>query len=82
MLAKNSQVEKSLEQYLAAAKEPSAEPGLKTIAMLRAGQNLDVLNRRAEAVAQYKLVLARAKVYDSHDQANKGLKQAYTIAAK
>ena len=82
MLAKNSQIEKSLEQYLAAAKEPSAEPGLKTIAMLRAGQNLDVLNRRAEAVAQYKLVLARPKVYDSHDQANKGLKQAFTIATK
>jgi predicted Zn-dependent protease len=82
MLAKNSQTEKSLEQYLAAAKEATAEPGLKTIALLRAGQNLDALNRRAEALAQYKLVLARPKVFDSHDQANKGLKQAFTIAAK
>lgn len=82
ILAKNSQLEKSLEQYLAAAKEPTAEPGLKTVALLRAGQNQDLLNRRAEAIAQYKLVLARPKVYDSHDQANKGLKQAFVLSTK
>ena len=82
MLSNNSQHEKSLEQYLAAAKELSVEPGLKTIALLKAGQKLDLLNRRTEAIAQYKLVLARPNVFDSHDQANKGMKQAFSIATK
>ena len=37
----------------------------------------DVSGRRDEALTQYKEVLARPNVYDAHDEAKKGLKQAY-----
>jgi hypothetical protein len=36
-----------------------------------------VTGKRDEAVAQYKEVLARPNVYDAHDEAKRGLKQAY-----
>jgi len=44
---------------------------------LYAARAYDVAGKRDEAVAQYKEVLARPNVYDAHDEAKKGLKQAY-----
>jgi len=40
--------------------------------------------KRNEALAQYKEVLARPNIYDAHDEAKKGLRQAYRaeLAAK
>ena len=79
-LAKQNQFDKAAEQFLNAAKEPNAEPGLATMAMLRAGQVYDLIEQRKEAIAQYKVVLARPNVYDSREQAQKGLKQPYKKA--
>jgi tetratricopeptide (TPR) repeat protein len=74
----------SAQQYAAAAKEllaaaetPGAETNLVTGARLRAGQALDLLGKRQEAVAQYQAVLKRADVMDAHEQARKGLKEPY-----
>ena len=36
--------------------------------------------RREEALAQYKAVLARPNVYDSHEDARRGLKEPYKLA--
>jgi hypothetical protein len=33
--------------------------------------------KRDEAVAQYKEVLARPNVYDAHEEANRGMREAY-----
>ena len=47
------------------------------MAHLFAARAYDVSGKRDEAVAQYKEVLTRPNVYDAHDEAKKGLKQAY-----
>ena len=62
---------------LAAADTPGAETNLVTGARLHAGQALDLQGKRAEAIAQYQAVLKRADIMDAHEQAKKGLKEAY-----
>jgi hypothetical protein len=76
-LALQNEHERAAAHFLSAAKEPGAEAGLATFALLRAAQSYDLANRRAEAVAQYKAVLARPNVYDSRERAEKGLRQPF-----
>ena len=76
-LAKQHTYEKAATQFLAVTKEPNAEAGLVTMALLRAGQVFDLANQRDAALAQYKAVVTRPNVYDSRDQAQKGLKQPF-----
>ena len=42
-----------------------------------AAQALDLAGKRNDALIQYRAVLARPDVYDAHDQAQSGLKEAY-----
>ena len=37
--------------------------------------------KRDEALAQYKEVLSRPNVYDAHEEAKRGMKQAYKAEA-
>ncbi len=79
-LAKQQSYEKAAAQFLAVAKETNAEGSLVTMALLRAGQIYDLANKRDDAVLQYKAVVVRPNVYDSREQAQKGLKQPYKKA--
>lgn len=79
-LAKQQLFDKAAEQFIASSKEPNAEAGLMTMALLRAGQIYDLASKRDEAIAQYKVVSTRPNVYDSRDQAQKGLRQPYKKA--
>jgi hypothetical protein len=47
------------------------------MAHLYAARAFDVAGKREEAVAQYKEVLSRPNVYDAHEEAKRGMKQAY-----
>src|ERR1041384_8026226 len=69
--------DRAAKEFLAATKVEHAEPGLVTMAHLFAARAYDVAGKRDEAVAQYKEVLARPNVNDAHDEAKKGLRQAY-----
>lgn len=71
------QNDRAAKEFLATTKVDNAEPGLVTMAHLFAARAFDVSGKRDEAVAQYKEVLTRPNVYDAHDEARKGLKQAY-----
>jgi tetratricopeptide (TPR) repeat protein len=71
------QQDRAAKEFLAATKVERAEPGLVTMAHLYAARALDIAGKREEALAQYKEVLARPNVYDAHDEAKKGLRQAY-----
>jgi tetratricopeptide (TPR) repeat protein len=71
------QNDRAAKEFLATTKLDHAEPGLVTMAHLYAARAYDVSGKRDEAVIQYKEVLARPNVYDAHDEAKKGLKQAY-----
>ena len=69
--------DRAAKEFLAATRVDRAEAGLITMAHLYAARSYDVAGKRDEALAQYKEVLSRPNVYDAHDEAKKGLKQAY-----
>jgi tetratricopeptide (TPR) repeat protein len=69
--------ERAAKEFLAATKVDRAEPGLVTMAHLYAARAYDVAGKRDEALVQYKEVLARPNVYDAHEEAKRGIKQAY-----
>jgi hypothetical protein len=56
---------------------PNAEANCVTLARLRAAQSLDLAGRRDDALAEYKRVLARPNVYDSLEEARRGVREPY-----
>lgn len=74
--------ERAAKELAAAAAAPGAEASMVTRARLRGAQALDLAGRREEAVTQYRAVLARPNVYDSHEDAKRGLKEPYTLTRK
>ena len=76
-LATAGQHERAAAEYLAGASTPGAEAGLATMSRLRAAQSLDLAGRRDAALTQYKAVLARPNVYDSHEEARRGLSEPF-----
>ncbi len=73
------QAERAAKELAAAAAVPGAEASMVTRARLRHAQALDLAGRREEAVKQYEAVLARPNVYDSHEDAKRGLKEPYKL---
>jgi tetratricopeptide (TPR) repeat protein len=73
--------ERAAKEFLSATKVAQAEPGLVTMAHLYAARAYDVAGKREEALAQYKEVLARPDIYDAHEEAKRGMKQAYKAEA-
>lgn len=76
------QAERAAKELLAAATTQGAESSMVSRARLRAAQALDVAGRRDEALAQYKAVLALPNVFDSHEDAKRGLKEPYKLTRK
>jgi predicted Zn-dependent protease len=73
----NREFQWAAEQFSAVTKTANADPDLVTWAFLRAGQALDLGGKRNEAIEQYRQVLTRPSVYDSRDQASRGLKKPF-----
>ena len=69
--------ERAAREFMASADAPGAQQGLATMAHLYAARSLDLAGKRNDALTQYRAVLARPNVYDAHDQAQNGLKEAY-----
>ncbi|NOT60068.1 MAG: hypothetical protein HOP19_07570 [Acidobacteria bacterium] len=76
-LAASKEYVRAAAQYLSVPQTKTAEANLITVALLRAAQAYDLDGKRNEALAQYKAVLARPNVYDTREQAERGLKQVY-----
>jgi tetratricopeptide (TPR) repeat protein len=76
------QPERAAKELLASASVPNAESSMVTRARLRAAQALDVAGKREEALTQYKAVLALPNVFDSHEDAKRGLKEPYKLTHK
>lgn len=73
------QPESAAKEFLAAAVLTGAEIKLATMAHLRAAQSLDLAGKRNDALVQYRAVLERPNVYDSHDEAKQGLREPYKL---
>lgn len=74
------QFECASREFLLAASVPNAEARLVTMARLQAARAFDLAQRRTDALAQYRLVLARPNVYDAHREARRGLEEPYRSA--
>ncbi len=81
-LATNKEYRRAADHFLAVPQSKGGEAGLATVALLRAAQVYDLAGQRNDAVAQYKAVLARPNVYDTRQQAEKGIKQPYQSKEK
>jgi len=69
--------DRAAKEFMASAQVPGSQEGLATMAHLYAARALDLSGKRNDAVTQYRAVLARPNVYDAHEQAQSGLKEAY-----
>ena len=69
--------DRATREFIASAESPGAQQGMVTMAHLYAARALDLAGKRNDALTQYRAVLARPNVYDAHDQAQSGLKEAY-----
>jgi tetratricopeptide (TPR) repeat protein len=67
----------AIEKYNAVARWPKSDADLISLTHLRAGQSLDALGKREEALAEYQIVLKRNNVYNSHKQASQYVKKPY-----
>jgi len=76
-LLTSGQFDRATKEFLASANAPGAQEGLTTMAHLYAAHAFDLTGKRNEALAQYRAVLARPKVYDAHEQAQSGLKEPF-----
>ncbi len=76
-LAQGREYKRAAEHFLEVPKSKGADANLATLALLRTAQIYDLGGQRTDAVAQYKAVLARPNVYDTREQAEKGLKQPF-----
>jgi hypothetical protein len=71
------QPEHAAREFLAATMVNGGEPGLVTRAHLRAAQAFDLAGKRNEALTEYRIALFRPNIYDSLEQARRGLKEPY-----
>lgn len=71
--------DRAAKEFLAATSVAGAEAGLVTQAYLRAAQSYDLAGRRNEALAQYRIVVTRPDIYDSQNEARRGLREPYKL---
>ena len=71
------QGERAAREFLAATRVEHAEPALVTMAHLYAGRAFDLVGKRDDALAHYRQVLSRPDIYDAHDGAKKGIREAF-----
>ena len=67
----------AVERYNEVIKWQKADPSLVSLGHLHAGQALDSLGKREQAIAEYQLVLQRDNVFDSHKVAGEYVKRPY-----
>ena len=76
-LAKNNDYDRAIDHFIAVTRAKGADQNLATVALLRAGQVYDISGKRSEAVAQYQAVLGRPNIYDTREQAERGIKRPF-----
>jgi tetratricopeptide (TPR) repeat protein len=77
-LARDKEYKRAADRFIAANQTQGGDENLATVSLLRAAQAYDLAGERKEAIAQYKAVLARPNVYDTRQQAAKGLNRPFT----
>ncbi len=76
-LARSQEHRRAAAEFTAVCQVGGGDANLATVSRLRAAQMYDLAGERKEAVAQYREVLARPNVYDTRQQAEKGLTRPF-----
>jgi len=76
-LSSKQDYESALARYREVQRWPKSNTGLVSMSHLRAGEALDALGKRDEALAEYQMVLKRENVFDSHKLASQYVKKPY-----
>jgi tetratricopeptide (TPR) repeat protein len=76
-LARNNEHKRAAAEFTAVCQIAGGDANLATVSRLRAAQMYDLAGERQEALAQYKAVLARPNVYDTRQQAERGLSKPF-----
>ncbi len=78
----SGQFERAAKEFVAASTVTGAESTTATMSRLYAARSYDLAGKRSEALAQYRAVLNRPDVYDTHEKAKKGLSEPYKLKDK
>src|SRR5262245_48255618 len=81
-LARGKEYKRAAAAFIAANQIQGGDANLATVSLLRAAQAYDLAGDRVEAISQYKAVLVRPNVYDTRQQAEKGLNKPFIEAAR
>lgn len=76
-LARNKEYRRAAAEFTAVCHVERGDASLATVSRLRAAQMYDLAGDRQDAVAQYKEVLTRPNVYDTKQQAERGLTRPF-----
>jgi tetratricopeptide (TPR) repeat protein len=76
-LARNKEHKRAAAEFAAVCQIDGGDANLGTVSRLRAAQMYDLAGERQQALAQYKAVLARPNVYDTRQQAERGLSKPF-----
>jgi tetratricopeptide (TPR) repeat protein len=76
-LARNKEHKRAATEFTAVCQVEGGEVDLATVSRLRVAQMYDLAGERQEALAHYKEVLARPNVYDTKQQAERGLNRPF-----
>lgn len=76
-LANKKDYEGAIARFKDVQRWPKSNAGLVSLAHLRAGEALDAIGKRDEAMAEYQMVLKRENVFDSHKLAAQYVKTPY-----
>jgi hypothetical protein len=67
----------AFERYKEVTRWTKSDKSLVSLSHLHAGQALDALGKREEALAEYQIVLKRENIFDAHKLANEYVKKPY-----
>jgi tetratricopeptide (TPR) repeat protein len=81
-LARNKEYKRAAAAFIAVNQVQGGDANLATISRLRAAQMYDLAGERQEAIAEYNAVLSRPNVYDTKQQAEKGLNKPFIVKEK
>jgi tetratricopeptide (TPR) repeat protein len=76
-LARSKEHRRAAAEFTAVSQVEGSDANLATVSRLRAAQMYDLAGERQQALTQYKEVLARPNVFDTRQQAERGLTRPF-----
>ena len=73
---------RALKEFQLVVSHRTAEPWLQTMSKLRVAQSLDLVGKRTEALATYRVLISSPTSDEVRDEARRGLREPYQLAIR